>query len=218
MNPQEVGNDSPVQSLQTLARERLPSRELWPGIEQRIAQRQELSAARRRWLSASAYGLAASVVAAVLAGLIWSAPQPITAWVATLPVPGAVTSEPEPAAVASTSTPYSNPEMQAHGSSLLSTRVVRTLRSESLDNAPAMVAERADRSALLKASYAGSDSATARPQNATLRAKIRLVRQAEREVQRALRIDPESASLKSLLAAAQQKRERLVAKLAQGQD
>lgn len=187
--------------LQTLARERLPEHDLWAGIDVRLRPRRRVQAS---W----PYGLAASVSVAFIAVALLRAPQP--AAVAT-PVP---TLAALPAtAPGSDAAPYGEPQ----GKWQLSNRTLRTLRSESLGNAPTLVAERADGPGLLKATYPVGGR-IAHSQQAILRANLRLVTQAEREVRRALKSDPDSASLNSLLAIAEEKRAWLTTLLVQGQD
>ena len=200
MNPQQ--QEAPAPGLDTLARDRLPTRDLWAGIEGRIQK----SVARRRTNSVWPYGLAASISLAVLTGVLLRAPQPVSN--AALRAEQVIS-----AASEARSTPYSNRDGQARGSSLLSARTLRTLRSESLDNAPVLVAERAEPDGFMKATYSAASGQYPHSQQAILRANLRLVTQAEREVRRALRADPESTSLKSLLTVAQQKRELLTAML-----
>ena len=207
MNAQQ--QEAPVPGLDTLARERLPSRDLWAGIEARI---QKPVARRRVSSSVWPYGLAASISVALLAGVLLREHSPLDPHAAGLPQMTAEVSA-LPTDSTTVKTPYSNRDGQARGSSLLSARTMRTLRSESLDNAPALVAQRAEQNGFMKATYSTGNS-----QQVILRAHLRLVSQAEREVRRALRADPESASLKSLLNVAQQKREQLTALLVHEQD
>lgn len=207
MNAQQ--QEAPVPGLETLTRERQPDRDLWAGIEARIQR----PVARRRGNSAWwPYGLAASLSVAVLAGVLLRDYSPLDPQAAMPPAAASLST-----AMTPLQTPYSNHDGQARGSALLSARTRRTLRSESLDDAPAMVAQRADAEGLMKATYSIGSHAP-HGQQAILRAHLRLVSQAEREVRRALRVDPESASLKRLLDVAQQKREQLTALLVHQQD
>ena len=210
MNAQQ--QEAPVPGLDTLARERLPSRDLWAGIEARIQK----PVARRRADSLWPYGLAASISAAMLVGALLREHSPFDPQASGLSPTVAV--EVLQTDSATVKTPYSNRDGQARGSSLLSARTLRTLRSESLDDAPAMVAQRAEPDGFMKATYSSGSSQQPHSQQAILRAHLRLVSQAEREVRRALRADPESASLKSLLSVAQQKREQLITLLVHEQD
>lgn len=210
MNAQQ--HEAPVPGLDALARERLPSRDLWTGIEARIQK----PVARRRASPVWPYGLAASLSVAVLAGALLREYSPLDPQASGLsPMATVVAQSADSAPV---KTPYSNRDGQARGSSLLSARTLRTLRSESLDDAPVLVAERAEANGFMKANYAAGGSQHPHSQQAILRANLRLVSQAEREVRRALRADPESASLKSLLAVAQQKRELITAMLVHESD
>lgn len=200
--------ETPVAGLQDLARERQPERDLWIGVEARIRRPQH----RRSRPNVLPYAAAASVCLALLTGLLLYPQQP---------EPSAV--EPtQGMEIASANQTASHPAYQPYGnrystdSNGLSPRTLRTLRSESLDNAPVLVAERADAGSLMKATYGGSRSAHG--QQAILRANLRLVSQAEREVRRALRSDPDSASLQSLLAVAQEKRAQLNTLLIHEQD
>lgn len=194
----EQGEDR-LKSLDGLARERLPERDLWAGIEARISPPQVM-ASRRSWLGG--YALAASVSAAVLAGVLLREHSPVDPQASGI---AAVTVVALPAEPATGQTPYSNVE----SSPLISARALRTLRSESRDNAPMLVAERAEASGLMKATYAAGKSHGAQGQRAILRAHLKLVAQAEREVRRALEHDPQSSSLQSLLLVAQEKRATL---------
>lgn len=189
--------------LQTLARERLPEHDLWAGIDVRLRP-------RRRAQATWPYGLAASVSVAFIAVALLRAPQP--AAVAT-PVPALAALPAPPPAAGSAAAPYAEPQ----GKWQLSNRTLRTLRSESLGNAPTLVAERADGSGLLKATYSVGGRVP-HSQQTILRTNLRLVMQAEREVRRALKSDPDSASLKSLLATAEEKRAWLTSLLVHGQD
>lgn len=199
--------ETPVTGLQDLLRERQPARDLWIGIEARINRPQ------RRRPSVLPYAAAASVCLALLTGLLLypqaqqqSAIEPA-----------------RPRQVANANQPSSQTEYRPYGnrystaSTVLSPRTLRALRTESLDNAPVLVAERADAGSLLKATYAGSGR-NVHGQQAILRANLRLVSQAEREVRRALKSDPDSASLQSLLAVAQEKRAQLNTLLIHEQD
>lgn len=190
--------ENPVDALQDLARERQPARDLWIGIEARISRPQ------RRQPSVLPYAAAASVCLALLTGLLLypqAQQQSAVAPVQTAEL--AVTAQPNSHAQY---LPYGNRYSTA--STGLSPRTLRTLRSESRDNAPVLVAERADTGGLLKATFDGG-SRNVHGQQAILRANLRLVSQAEREVRRALKSDPDSASLQSLLAVAQEKRAQL---------
>ncbi|MDO9451643.1 MAG: hypothetical protein Q7J29_02165 [Stagnimonas sp.] len=209
MNPQQ--QETPVPGLEALARERQPSRDLWAGIEMRIAQP---SRGRRREPAVWPYALAASVCLAVLAGVLLRGQPPAPREAAALQT---AQREPEPA-VRYDSHPYSNTSDESLAAAELSPRTLRMLRSESLDNAPALVAERAETSGLMKATYSAGSGRNARSQQAILRANLKLVSQAEREVRRALKTDPDSTSLQSLLVVAQEKRAVITALLVHEQD
>ena len=199
MKQQMQQDEGSIQALDGLARERQPGRDLWAGIETRISPPQRL-ATRRSWLGV--YALAASVSAAVLAGVLLRGQPPAE--------PQAVSTPPTmvaalPAEPLTGLRPYSSSETSPR----ISARTLRTLRSESRDNAPSLVAERAEASGLMKATYAAGREHGASGQQAILRAHLKLVAQAEREVRRALAHDPQSASLQSLLTVAQEKRATL---------
>ena len=207
MNPQQSDDRIEAAAWQDLPRERLPERDLWAGIESRIAPRR-----RSAWPMA----MAASVCLAVLVGALWRMPAPSQS---SAGAAEQAAISPEAITVASrqgndTNRPYSNRAGDVPSS--ISARALRTLRSESLDNAPAMVAQRADASGLMKASY--PRGLKAHSQEAILRANLKLVSQAEREVRRALAQDPESETLQDLLAAAAEKRALLTAMLVHEQD
>jgi len=194
---------SPVPGLDTLARERLPERDLWAGIEARMQR----PVARRRSPLVWPYALAASLSAAVLAGVLLRPVPPQTAAIV-----AAATAPP----ALSHSTPYSNENSAA--SDTAPERASRSLRSESLDNASVMVAERAGNAGLRKATFSKAGTMGAYPHEAILRANLRLATQAEREVRRALRSDPDSEALKNLLSATQAQQLRMTALLLHGQD
>ena len=201
--------EAPVPGLAALSREREPARDLWAGIESRIAAPQR-KAARHRQASLWPYGLAASVAAALITGLLLRSPQGV---ISQPREQAGINTEfsPEPARLA---TARHRPDDHRQGEPRTgdsAPRGQRTLRSESLDNAPALVAERAGArdSGLMKATYASGGHQGAQAQQAILRANLKLARQAEREVRRALKADPESQSLQGLLASTQQQRERL---------
>lgn len=198
----------PVTGLQQLPRERLPERDLWAAIEQRL---QSAPAARPRRSAGWPYALAASVCLAVLVAGLVRMPQTVKPD-AVVAATGTDELSDEPAEPSTNrSTPYSNRDGQPTDAPTLSARTLHTLRSESLDNAPAMVAQRAESGGLMKANLArGSRSHS---QEALLRANLKLVSQAEREVRRALKQDPESEALLSLLEAAEGKRALLTAML-----
>lgn len=198
--------ESKLAGLDGLARERLPERDLWAGIESRI---QPARASTQRQRPLWAYALAASLSAAVLTGALLrmppDAPQPESPVMTAQAEPDA---EPSPAPGSRVKAPYSNRDGEPRPPAA---RSLHTLRSESLDNAPPLVAERAGASGLMRASLArGSRSHS---QEALLRANLKLVSQAEREVRRALKQDPESEALQSLLEAAQGQRAQLTAML-----
>ena len=73
--------DEALPELRGLRLDQAPQRDLWPGIEARIAPRRR--AAWRPWLG---YAMAASVVGAVTVGLLREAPPPRVATVAERPV------------------------------------------------------------------------------------------------------------------------------------
>lgn len=202
--------ETPVAGLQDLARERQPERDLWIGVEARISRPQRR---RRSDSNVLPYAAAASVCLALLTGLLLYPQQPESS--AVEPVQATQLASANQPSSHSAYRPYGN--RYSTDSNGLSPRTLRTLRSESLDNAPVLVAERADAGSLMKATYAGG-SRSAHGQQAILRANLRLVSQAEREVRRALRSDPDSASLQSLLAVAQEKRAQLNTLLIHEQD
>lgn len=200
--------EGPVPGLEALQREREPGRDLWAGIESRITAAQR-AAQRRREPSLWPYALAASIVAALVIGVLLRLPDNA--------VPGPVVvasvsaTEAEPAGFQpARSKPYDNRQREPRDGDT-APRGLRLLRSESLDNAPALVAQRAMSadSGLMKATYSAGGPSGAHAQQAILRANLRLAAQAEREVRRALKADPDSQSLQRLLLSAQQQRERL---------
>lgn len=184
----------PVPGLQELARERLPQRELWPGIESRLAPRRRRSTP---WI----YGLAASVCIATVAGLLLRRPE-------------ATSAAAEPVLVASAAGESANgggwsqpPETDAGRLP----KPMRTVRSESWDDLP----EAGGDEGFVSVGYRPYARGAARPvrsgghQRTLMRANLKLINQAERELRRALREDPESESLRDLLDAAQSQRQSL---------
>ena len=181
----------PVPGLQDLARERLPERDLWSGIESRLAPRPRRSTP---WI----YGLAASVCIATVAGLLLrrpdAAPEPQPVEVAALSAAGEAAWG-TPAEPVATRMP----------------RPMRTLRNESLSEPPEPGAD----DGLVSVGYRPYGRGAARPvrsgghQRTLMRANLKMINQAERELRRALREDPESESLKNLLSAAESQRESL---------
>ena len=218
MTRQQISTESEpgqelVPGLATLARERLPERDLWPAIASRVqAPARRRAVLRNSW----GYGLAASIAVAVLTTAVLRPALPVISTAASPPAAG------ELAVIDSSqrgNTPYSNgDEHQAHTVPALSLKSLRTLRSESLDNASVLVAERAESAALYKATFSKASRRNAYSQEAILRANLRLISQAEREVRRALRTDPDSEMLNSLLAIAQEKREQVTALLVHEKD
>lgn len=209
MNAEFQKDPGPVPGLDQLARERLPARDLWAGIEARIHPAQ--APRRRRAIEGWSYALAASICAAVIVGGLLR--QPSSQMVATEePVAETTASQ----TVASRGMPYSNRDGSSAARDAGTSRTLRTLRAESLDNAPALVAQRAEGSGLMKANLSRSNRAHS--QETILRANLKLVSQAEREVRRALREDPESETLQNLLDAAENRRAELTAMLVHEQD
>lgn len=72
--------DEALPELRSLRLDRAPQRDLWPGIEARIAPRRRT--AWRPWLG---YAMAASVVGAITVGLLREAPPPRVATLAERP-------------------------------------------------------------------------------------------------------------------------------------
>lgn len=209
MNAESQKDPGPVPGLDQLARERLPTRDLWAGIEARIQPAR--APRRRRAIEGWSYALAASICAAVIVGALLR--QPSSQAPATEESVAETTgSQP----LASRGMPYSNRDGRGAARDSGSNRGLRTLRAESLDNAPALVAQRAEGSGLMKANL--SRSSRAHSQETILRANLKLVSQAEREVRRALREDPESETLQNLLDAAENRRAELTAMLLHEQD
>lgn len=184
----------PVPGLQELARERLPQRDLWSGIEPRLAP-------RRRRSTPWVYGLAASVCIATVAGLLLRRPEsppeqaePVLVAAAGGSANGGGWSQP--------------PDAEADRMP----RPMRTVRSESWDDLPA--GADADQG-LVSVGYRPYARGAARPvrsgghQRTLVRANLKMIAQAERELRRALREDPESESLRDLLSAAESQRESL---------
>lgn len=197
----DLDGELPVPGLDQLARERLPSRDLWAGIEARLPP-------RRRRTAPWTYALAASVCVATLAGLLLRSPDAPDAvapvQVASLGTAGIGSGEGEAATV------WERPSEE------LADRLpkqVRTLRSESWDGLPDD--QGVPDSGLVTVGYRASSRFAARPvrtgghQRTLMRANLKLIAQAERELRRALREDPESESLKDLLSAAESQRDAL---------
>lgn len=204
--------ETPVSGLQDLIRERQPERDLWIAVEARIARPRRR---RRNDSNVLPYAMAASVCLALLTGVLLYPQRPEPRAVEPVQMVSAASTSANQFSSDAEYRPYGNRDTAA--STGLSPRTLRTLRSESLDNAPVLVAERADAGSFLKATYDGSGR-NVHGQQAILRANLRLVSQAEREVRRALRSDPDSASLQSLLAVAQEKRAQLNTLLIHEQD
>ena len=206
MNVEEA---SPIPGLEALPRERLPPHDLWAGIESRIKPAAVAPRRRPAW----PYALAASLVTAVLTGALLSGPAPGPD-TSTAAAPGPL------AAVTAASPAYRRSREAERLVEGISSRTLRTLRSESLDNLPALVAQRAESNGqgngLMKASLPRGEARHS--QEALLRANLKLVKQAEREVRRALRQDPGSETLQDLLASAESQRAQLTALLVHEQD
>lgn len=194
----------PVPGLEQLARERLPSRDLWPGIEARLPS-------RRRRQPLWAYGLAASLGVASLVGLILHSPSPVPETAASTSL-AATPGSPAPALAASTG---GGAVWQPPQGELVASlpRQLRSLRTESWEGLPDAGDDPA--SGLVNVDYRPSGRFAARSYKAgghhrgLLRANLKMVSQAERELKRALRLDPESESLQDLLAAAEAQRRSL---------
>jgi len=204
-----VSEESPVPGLAALPRERLPQRDLWAGIESRI-QPAKVAVPRRatRW----PYALAASVCTAMIAGTLLRQPVETPA---AAPAETPVAAPFETAALQSTASPrYGNSEVRPRSS--VAERSLRPLRSEANDSATALLAQRAEAGGLMRANY--SSDRGSHSQEALLRANLKLVAQAEREVRRALREEPESEALLSLLAAAENRRTELASLLLHAPD
>lgn len=193
-NPPDLDAEGPVPGLERLARERLPPHDLWAGIESRLKPRPRRSAP---W----AYALAASLCVATVTGLLLRSPDAPPASTEALP--------PQLASLDAGTTPMSWAEPT--GDRL--PPKARQLRAESWEEFPDELAEQD--SGLVTVGYRASSRYAARPvraggpQRNLLRANLKLVTQAERELRRALREDPESQSLRDLLSAAEAKREAL---------
>ena len=191
-DPSEPG---PVPDLQELARERLPERDLWSGIETRLAP-------RRRRSTPWVYGLAASVCIATVAGLLLRRPE-------------AGSAPAEPVLVASAADESANGGGWSQPPETDTGRLpkpMRTVRSESWDDLP--TGSDGDQG-LVSVGYRPYARGAARPvrsgghQRTLVRANLKMIAQAERELRRALREDPESESLQDLLSAAESQRESL---------
>jgi hypothetical protein len=190
----DASEPGPVPGLQELARERLPQRDLWPGIESRLAP-------RRRRSTPWVYGLAASVCIATVAGLLLRRPE-------------ATPAAAEPVLVASAAGETANGGGWSQPPETDTARLpkpMRTVRSESWDDLP----EAGGDEGLVSVGYRPYARGAARPvrsgghQRTLMRANLKLISQAERELRRALREDPESESLRDLLSAAQSQRQSL---------
>jgi hypothetical protein len=203
VNPEE----SPIPGLDALPRERLPTQDLWAGIAARIEPARQAAPRRALWPDA----LAASVCSAVLVGALLRGTASVHEETAPA-VTASVAAAPETDATHA----YSNHRQDANRTAAVSARTLRMLRSDSLDNLPAMVAQRADGNGLMKTRLSHGEGQHAH--EALLRANLKLVRQAEREVRRALREEPESEALQNLLASAEGQRAQLTALLLHGQD
>lgn len=193
--------EAPVPGLDQLVRERLPERDLWAGIEARLPPRKRRTAP---WT----YALAASICVATIAGLLLRSPDaPDSAaavQVASLESGAGTVSDD------STGTVW-DPANQHLAERL--PRPVRTLRAESWDGLPDDMG--VPDSGLVSVGYRPSSRFAARPvrtgghQRTLMRANLKLIAQAERELRRALREDPESESLRDLLSAAEAQRDAL---------
>jgi hypothetical protein len=140
-------NHDRIEGLEHLRRERVPQRDLWPGIETRLRPRRRRGAA---WLA---------LVASLLAGLTVVLSLAVRRDV---PHPG-------------------QPEMQAGGTA----------------------AQTGDPGSAGRALPLDDDS------RAIVKANLALVRQAERQLRQALRNDPDSPALRSLLASTEQHQNHL---------
>ncbi|TAJ52638.1 MAG: hypothetical protein EPN60_06210 [Nevskiaceae bacterium] len=197
---QEFG---PVAGLEQLARERLPERDLWSGIEARLPP-------RRRRSPVWAYGLAASLCVASLVGLILRSPTPVpeVSPVAGLPAPN---EDSAPAASTGNGAVWQPPRGELMASL---PRQMRSLRTETWEGLPGSYGLEPD-NGLVSVGYRANGRFAARSykagghQRGLLRANLKMVSQAERELKRALRLDPESESLQDLLAAAEAQRRSL---------
>lgn len=199
---QEFG---PVVGLEQLARERLPERDLWSGIEARLPP-------RRRRNPVWAYGLAASLCVASLVGLILRSPSPVPE---TSQRASAVPASPPAGSSLVASTGHGEVWQPPQGELMASLpRQMRSLRTETWEGLPGNEAVTPD-NGLVSVGYRPNGRFAARSykagghQRGLLRANLKMVSQAERELKRALRLDPESESLQDLLAAAEAQRRSL---------
>jgi hypothetical protein len=182
-------------ALDALPLHRMPDRDLWPGIAARLPSRRRRRSAQERWLPAA---LAASLVVTALVGLTLRQAAPVTI-AATVPR----------APTISAPTPVTDwNDIESRGVQI-SQRSLRTLRGQW----PEPSTDDDFGQGLMKATYRPQDGGGlgGHAQQGYLRAHLRLVEQAEREVRRALRQQPESAGLQELLATAEQQRARLSA-------
>ncbi len=178
--------------LDALPKSLQPQRDLWPGIAQRLPAR--APARRRPWIPMS---LAASVLLTALLGFVLRNTSVNTAPpFSTLPA----------VSTAAPATDWSDVEVRGVQ---ISARSLRTLRGGWAQDLPSVEDE--EQSGLMKAAYrpGAGFAQNSRPQRSYLRAHLRLIEQAEREVRRALREQPASTGLQELLQTAQQKREHL---------
>jgi len=195
----DLDGEAPVPGLDQLVRERLPERDLWAGIEARLPP-------RRRRTAPWTYALAASVCVATIAGLLLrspDAPEAVAA-VQVASLDNGALSEQAGGAVWEPSNREPAERLP---------RQVRTLRTESWDGLPDDMG--VPDSGLVSVGYRPSSRFAARPvrtgghQRTLMRANLKLIAQAERELRRALREDPESESLRDLLSAAESQRDAL---------
>lgn len=205
-NPPDFDGETPVPGLDLLARERLPTRDLWPGVEARLQP-------RGRRLAPWSYGLAASLAVASVVGFLLRTPDS--------PAPAPVMEVASADANARSSGWEAGSEAQAGRQP----RQFRTLRSESWNDLPAPVSQAGFDDSLVSVGYRANGRFAARASKAggsqhrtLLRANLKLVSQAERELRRALREDPQSQSLQDLLAAAEAQRQSLQGLISTEQD
>lgn len=155
MSPESPPQDEegPVPGLHALRRERQPDAALWAGIEARISPPRALHRRKREprfW----SYGVAASVLAAVLTAVLLPSPPSLPQRAAPAPAPLALSAAVLTQDATVESQPRSHEDDQPPSAVALSSRTLRLLRNEPSDHAPPVVAERVESSGLMKATYA----------------------------------------------------------------
>lgn len=202
---EEVMDEVRIPGLERLPRERLPEGDLWTVIAPRLTPR----ARRRPWLPMS---LAASIVVALTTGVL-------------LRVPPSATPESQsarPAAGIQLAQADVSGYTDGDGNASFATgrlpslpNTVRWLRyAAPADEFPSAEVADGSQPALMRAAFRRSSATLSagrreHDQHALLRAHLKIVENAERELSRALRQDPDSESLADLLQSARSQRAAL---------